>query len=675
MMQNENKKPNRLIHSSSPYLLQHAYNPVDWYEWCDEAFEKAKREEKLVLVSIGYSSCHWCHVMEKECFEKMDTAEIMNNHFVCIKVDREERPDVDQIYMDAIQLLTGQGGWPLNCFVLPDGRPIHAGTYFPKQEWEKTLISLAEFYKERKEEALQYASELTKGIKKLNTFTSNTSTEVPDKDAVNQLLSDLQNSFDVEHGGFTWTPKFPMPSIWELYLQHQYFTKNTNTLQAVENTLNKMAQGGINDQIGGGFSRYSVDRFWKVPHFEKMLYDNAQLVSLYANAYRITANPVYAGVVNETISFLNRELKDAQGYYYSALDADSEGIEGKYYLWKHQEIIELLGNDEALFSLFYTVDKYGNWEHEANILYQTRSLKDIAKLMKISELELSDKLNHAKQILLKERQKRIAPGLDDKMITAWNALMIKALVDAYKALQERSYLDDAVRLFEFLQTKVLDEIGLKRIFKNDKASINAFADDYAFFIESAIKLYEASGNEQYLIIAKQQMDTSIQKFFSTSVEFFVYRALQDSQLISTKIDLNDDVIPSSNSVFAKSLWILGFVFDNAEYHKIVKRMVGKLQSKIAKHPSAYSNWIQLINWINYGFNQVVISGKNTNECYSNISSIYTPNAMVFQAQPDTMLPLLKEKTSTNELKIYVCKDYTCGLPLYSVEETINTIKP
>ncbi|MCC7534127.1 MAG: thioredoxin domain-containing protein, partial [Bacteroidia bacterium] len=325
--------------------------------------------------------------------------------------------------------------------------------------------------------------------------------------------------------------------------------------------------------------------------------------------------------------------------------------------------------------LFYTVDKYGNWEHEANILYQTRSLKDIAKLMKISELELSDKLNHAKQILLKERQKRIAPGLDDKMITAWNALMIKALVDAYKALQERSYLDDAVRLFEFLQTKVLDEIGLKRIFKNDKASINAFADDYAFFIESAIKLYEASGNEQYLIIAKQQMDTSIQKFFSTSVEFFVYRALQDSQLISTKIDLNDDVIPSSNSVFAKSLWILGFVFDNAEYHKIVKRMVEKLQPKIAKHPSAYSNWIQLINWINYGFNQVVISGKNTNECYSNISSIYTPNAMVFQAQPDTMLPLLKEKTSTNELKIYVCKDYTCGLPLYSVEETINTIKP
>lgn len=667
---NSHKYTNSLIHAASPYLLQHAHNPVNWLEWGDEAFEKAKREDKMVLVSIGYSACHWCHVMERECFEQEDTAAIMNEHFVCIKVDREERPDVDQLYMDAVQLLTGRGGWPLNCFTLPDGRPVHGGTYFPKAEWERVLKSLADFYKNKREEAMQYATELTNGVKKLDIIEKPTNPEIPTATTVEQIITNWQENMDLELGGFSWAPKFPMPSNWELFLQQHYYTQNDFLHQAVHTTLTKMALGGIYDQVGGGFARYSVDRFWKVPHFEKMLYDNAQLISLYARAYQATQNPLYKKVVGQTIEFLNRELRSNEGYYYSALDADSEGVEGKYYIWTQKELQQLLGDDEPLFSLFYSVDAYGNWEHDANILYQTRTDDELVSLTGKPINEIHQTIKKCNDILLKVREKRVSPGLDDKMVTSWNALTIKALADAYLVFNEPHYLVDAEKLFNFLRNKLITPNGLMRIYKNDKATINAFAEDYALLCEASIKLYEASGREEHISFAHQLMQESIAKFYDTEKELFYFKSATDSQLVTRKIDVNDDVISSSNSVFAKCLWQLGFVFDRQDYHAMAKAMVARVNAKLIKFPNGYSNWMQVIQWMNIGFKQVVVCSKLTAEVLA-MHLKYVPNAMVLRLTGASTLPLLKDKIIGDKLKVYICEDYTCGLPHNTIESALQ----
>jgi uncharacterized protein YyaL (SSP411 family) len=673
-MQSEHKHTNRLIHAASPYLLQHAHNPVDWYEWSEEAFEKARREDKLVLVSIGYSACHWCHVMERECFEQEDTAAIMNQHFVCIKVDREERPDVDQLYMDAVQLLTGRGGWPLNCFTLPDGRPIHGGTYFPKAEWERVLKSLADFYVNKREEAMQYATDLTNGVKKLDIIEKPANPSIPTTDYIDRIIKNWQENMDLDLGGFSWAPKFPMPSNWELFLQHNHYKSDEFLQQAVHTTLTKMAQGGIYDQVGGGFSRYSVDRFWKVPHFEKMLYDNAQLISLYTRAFQATKNPMYKQVVHETISFLNRDLRSEEGFYYSALDADSEGVEGKFYIWTQKELQEILGEHEPLFSLFFSVDAYGNWEHDANILYQTRSMEELELLTGKTAAEIEQVITSCKDKLLAVRAKRIAPGLDDKMITSWNALTIKALADAYLVFEDSTYLAQAEQLVHFIQTKLYDKTnGLKRIYKLGKASIHAFAEDYALLIEASIRLYEASYKEEHLWFAKQLMDEAITKFYATDKELFYFKANTDSQLVTRKLDVNDDVISSSNSVFAKCLWVLGFVFDETEYHQMAKAMVARIHEKLKKFPNGYSNWMQVIQWMNYGFKQIVVCGATSNHLRA-LHQEFIPNGMVLRGSPESTLPLLRDKQNTDELKVYICTDYTCGIPITELAIAIEQIK-
>ncbi len=673
-MQSEHKHTNRLIHAASPYLLQHAHNPVDWYEWGEEAFEKARREDKMILVSIGYSACHWCHVMERECFEKEDTAAIMNEHFVCIKVDREERPDVDQLYMDAVQLLTGRGGWPLNCFTLPDGRPVHGGTYFPKGEWERILKSLADFYKNKREEAMQYATDLTNGIKKLDIIEKPQQPHIPSASDVENIIINWQENMDLELGGFSWAPKFPMPSNWELFLQQHQYKASEFLHQAVHTTLTKMAQGGIYDQVGGGFSRYSVDRFWKVPHFEKMLYDNAQLISLYARAFQATKNKLYKQVVQETIQFLNRELRSKEGFYYSALDADSEGVEGKYYIWTQKELQDILGEHEPLFSLYYSVDAYGNWEHDANILYQTRSIEELTTLTGKTISEIESVITLCKQKLLTVRANRIAPGLDDKMVTSWNALMIKALADAYLVFSEPSYLTHAEQLLQFIQTKLYTEQeGLKRIYKNGKASIHAFAEDYALLIEACIRLYEASGNEAHMNFANELMQESIAKYYDKEKELFYFKANSDSQLITRKLDVNDDVISSSNSVFAKCLWVLGFAFDKPDYHQMAKAMVARIHEKLKKFPNGYSNWMQVIQWMNYGFKQVVLCGAKVNDFYA-LHQEFIPNGLILQVSPNSALPLLRDKVSSGELKIYICTDNTCGLPILDLATALEQIK-
>lgn len=663
---------NRLINASSPYLLQHAHNPVDWYEWSDEAFEKAKREDKLVLVSIGYSACHWCHVMEHECFEKEDTAALMNAHFVCIKVDREERPDVDQIYMDAIQLLTGRGGWPLNCITLPDGRPIHGGTYFPKPEWERLLTALADFYATRKDEAHTYADELTNGIAKMNIVPKPTS-DLLSYSELSDILSNWKQHFDYTLGGYSWAPKFPMPNNWELFLQHDYYTGDEDMHKAVHTTLTKMAEGGIYDQAGGGFSRYSTDSFWKAPHFEKMLYDNGQLMSLYAHAYQQHKQELYRKVVYETSTFIIRELTAPEGAFYAALDADSEGVEGKFYIWSHSELITLLGDNEPLFSLYYNVEVHGNWEHGSNILYKTKSDAELEAFTgkKIADIETI--VQQCNQILLDERKNRIRPGLDDKIITSWNALMVKGFADAYKVFDDEAFLSRATQCADFIIDTMLVNKRLYRIYKDGKISIPAFADDYALLCEALMSVYEVSGKERYLRISLLLMETAITHFYNEETTLFHFTSNEGTQLITRKTDMQDDVIPSANSTFAKCLYKLGFYFDKPEYHLMAKQMVKTVQSKFGQYTSSYTNWMQLLGWMEQGFYQIIIAGKNTQEPYRACMASYIPNAIIIRMNASSTVPLLADKIIHEETKIYVCNDYTCSLPVDTAEAALKQL--
>ncbi len=665
----EYKFTNRLIKASSPYLLQHAHNPVNWYEWGDEAFAKAKQEDKLVLVSIGYSACHWCHVMEHECFEQEDTAAIMNEHFICIKVDREERPDVDQLYMDAVQLLTGQGGWPLNCFTLPDGRPLHGGTYFSKQQWENVLHSLAGFYQNKKQEALEFATELTNGIKNLDAIIAHPETELMSKATLENRMDEWKNQFDITYGGYNWAPKFPMPNNWEFYLQFGTLTHNPELTDATHLTLQRMAEGGIYDQLGGGFSRYSTDSFWKVPHFEKMLYDNAQLMGLYAKAFQHKALPLYKHIVTHTHQFIQQELTNAEGLFYSALDADSEGVEGKCYVWSKQELAQLLGDDEPLFSLYYSVENDGNWEHGINILHKTKTDLELETITGKSIADIKDSIEKCTAMLLPVRDKRIAPGLDDKCITSWNALMIKGYAEAFEVFGDKQYLNAAKQAADTLLDKMWDHKKLYRIYKNGTVSIHGFAEDYATFAEALIALYEAGANENYLHHAHHVLQSAMEQFYSNEHHLFYFKSVSDKQLIARKIDMNDDVIPSANSIFVKVLIKLGYYFNDASYHTIATQMILAVQPKIAKRVAGYTNWMQALVWLQYGFNQVIICGEHANEYKRMLQQHYIPNSLVIAlTKPSLTVPLLADKRAGATTTFYICTDKTCSLPLTNIEE-------
>ena len=664
------KHTNRLIHASSPYLLQHAHNPVDWYEWGEEAFEKAKREDKLVLVSIGYSACHWCHVMEHEAFEKEDTAAIMNEHFVCIKVDREERPDVDQVYMDAVQLLTGRGGWPLNCFTLPDGRPLHGGTYFPKQEWERVLKSLADFYKNKKEEALEYATDLTNGIRKLDILPDEKVQQLISNEKITTIINKWKEQFDEDFGGYTWAPKFPMPSNWKLFLQQYQYTNDQTLLHAVNTTLTKMAEGGIYDQVGGGFARYSTDVFWKVPHFEKMLYDNAQLVSLYADAFLQTSNALYAKTVHQTLDFVQRELTAPQGYFYSALDADSEKVEGKFYIWTQKELQQILGENEPLYSLYFSVDAYGNWEHGSNILYKTRTDEELMRLTGKSIEEINQIIHQCNQQLLQVRSGRVRPGLDDKMITAWNAMMIKAYADAALVFDNKQYLSAAQKAANFIMEHLWQNNQLMRIYKNDKASIPAFAEDYALTIEAMIRLFEATADATYLLFAKQLQQRAIELFYDGEKQLFYFKAKTDIPLVAKKIDMNDDVIPSANSTFAKCLIGLGYFFNETAYHTMADNMLLRVQHKMEKFPTGYSNWMQVVLMKQHGIYQLVCSGNEAAQHLSAMNKVPLPNKIIAAVEQKSDIPLLADKQALQAVTFYLCKDQVCGLPQSRLEDVL-----
>lgn len=666
---------NRLKNQTSPYLLQHANNPVDWFPWAEEALTKAKNENKLILVSIGYSACHWCHVMEHESFEDQEVADIMNKHFVSIKIDREVRPDIDQIYMDAVQLMTGSGGWPLNCFCLPDQRPIYGGTYFRKDDWKSLLKNLADYWQNKPDEAVGYAVRLTEGINKSEQLVKIVHEVEYTKADVSVIFETWKRSFDLVEGGYNRIPKFPLPNNWQFMLRYAHLMNDDVAHTASRVTLQKMAFGGIYDQIGGGFARYSVDGRWHIPHFEKMLYDNAQLVSLYSEAFQYTPDPIYKNVVFECLEFIEREMTSADGGFYSAIDADSEGVEGKFYSFTKDEIKSILGEDEDLFSIFYQVTEEGNWVEEGtNVFIRKFENAELALQLGISLDILESKITLAKSKLLQARSSRIRPGLDNKILASWNGMMLKAYTDAYRVFGEYKFLEKAKRSAGFIWDKLIHNNELTRVYnvnKEDEDHSGAFLDDYAFVIDGLIGLYEACFDESYLQTAKQLTEYAITEFYDEQSGMFFYTARSGEQLIARKQEIIDNVIPSSNSMMAHNLFKLGHFYDQDEYLNISGQMLRNVHSQIKTYGSGYSNWASLLLFHVFGMFEIAITGISSEEKRMELEKHYIPNKILLGGSSGT-LPLLKDKWAA-ETKIYVCQNRTCLLPFIEVIDAIKQI--
>jgi len=672
---NQNHKyTNELIHETSPYLLQHAHNPVNWRAWNDETLALAEKEGKMLIISIGYAACHWCHVMEHESFEDEEVAEMMNTHFVPVKIDREERPDIDDIYMTACNIISGRGGWPLNAIALPDTRPVFAGTYYPKDQWIKILQQVIDVKESNPEKLQEAATNITEGIKDSELIESSEDA-VYDRKTLDGMLKDFLSRVDYKQGGNDRTPRFMMPNNFEMTLKYLWLSGDKKAQEAVDVTLRQMAYGGIYDQLGGGFARYSVDGVWKVPHFEKMLYDNGQLLGLYADAYKVNKNPLYKKVIEETVGFCNRELSDKSGGFYSSIDADSEGEEGKFYVWKTEELDSLLGADADIYKSYYSVTPRGNWEHN-NILHITKSPESLAKKNKLSIDQLEELINKANVKLFAERGKKIRPGTDDKVLCSWNALMVDGLLRCYEALDDKSYYDRANTTLSFILKKMkTKDGGLYRNFKNGKATINGFLDDYALLIQALIKMYENDFDAKWLEEAKELTEYVIENFTNKEQALFYYTSSKDSPLIVRKTESADNVIPSSNSTMATNLYKLGSLYYKKEWTDKSKEMLGMMAQQIKQDQagSFYSNWIQLyLNMVQPAY-EIAIVGKNAKALRAQMSQNYLGNSILLGDTKESDLPLLKNKYMEGETMIYVCQNKVCKIPVNNVEDALKLI--
>lgn len=665
--------PNSLIKESSPYLLQHANNPVNWYAWNDETLALAKKENKLILVSIGYSACHWCHVMEHESFEDEQVATIMNENFINIKVDREERPDIDMVYMGAVQLMTGQGGWPLNCFALPDGRPIYGGTYFPKKQWINVLGNLADLFATNPDKAYEYAAHLTDGLEQLEIPKVYDGTSFDLLTLTNSVYK-WKQSFDTEHGGPNRAPKFPLPNNYQFLLNYHFYENDLNVKKHLDVTLTKMAWGGIYDQLGGGFARYSTDVLWKVPHFEKMLYDNAQLVSLYSEAYKQTKNELYKKIVYETIDFVKRELTNPDFGFYSALDADSEGIEGKYYVWQKEELHRLLKNDFELFADYYCVNDIGYWEDENYVLMRDTEESIIALKHNVSISELQQKIKACNAILLDVREKRVKPGLDNKVLASWNGLMCKALADAYLVFEEEDFKTLALANANYLVKNYCKENGQLLRVINNNTSISGFLEDYAFVIDAFLSVYLITANENWLLKAKALTDYTLKHFYDDKQNTYYFTDSSQEKLVVRKAEWSDNVIPASSSQMAINLYKLSIYFDNTNYRQISEKLLKSVIKEIESYGPGYSNWACLLLQYLKPQIEVVIVGKSVNE---NLVALYKqspPNVIFALSDKTSDLPLLKNRYVEGQTLIYVCKNNSCLLPTETVAEALKQIE-
>ena len=668
---------NRLSLETSPYLLQHAHNPVDWYPWGPDALAKARAENKPILVSIGYSACHWCHVMERECFEKEHVASVMNANFVCIKVDREERPDVDAVYMDAVQAMGVRGGWPLNVFLLPDAKPFYGVTYLPEQNWVQLLKSIKNAFDNHFDELVGSAEGFVQNMlvsesEKYGLVSSGSAYSV---DELDLMFEQLKKHFDTLKGGMDRAPKFPMPSIYKFLLRYFDITQNPEALAQLELSLNRIALGGIYDHAGGGWARYSVDEDWFIPHFEKMLYDNAQLLSIYAEAYMLTKNELYSDRIRKTISWLSKEMLSHEGGFFSALDADSEGIEGKFYIWTQEELQETLGDDFDWFSKLYSISKQGNWEHGYNHLHLTNYPDQTAKALGIFTDDFPEKYKQALDKLEQKRSERIRPGLDDKILSSWNGLLIKGLTDCYRALGDESIRELAVKCGEFVLAKMTVEGKIRHSYKNGTATITAFLEDYAAVIEGYLGLYQITFDENWLIESRLLTDYSVSNFYDRTDGYFYFTDSEGESLIARKKELFDNVIPSSNSIMAQNLYMLGKIFDNVEYETLADTMLSKMRKVLLADVQWVTNWAALYCMKAASTAEIVIIGDAADDLRKDLDRFFIPNKVVLGSETQSQLPLLQNKTDRNgKTLIYVCYDKTCQLPVTSVEEALKQIQ-
>ncbi len=663
---------NSLIKETSPYLLQHAHNPVNWHPFSAKIFEIAKAENKPILISIGYSACHWCHVMEHESFEDSEVANIMNENFINIKVDREERSDVDMLYMQAVQLMTGRGGWPLNCFVLPDGRPFYGGTYFRKTQWIEVLNNLINLYKLESNKVLEYAEALTNGIKQAELIsTSNKIDTLLTKELIQLSVKKWKTLLDEEHGGPNKAPKFPMPCNYQFLLRYAILEKDNTLLNQVNLTLKKMAFGGIYDQLHGGFSRYSTDIIWKVPHFEKMLYDNAQLISLYTEAYNLTKNPLYKEIACDTLQFIENEWYKAEGYFYSAYDADSDGEEGKFYVWNQLDLKDLLGENFDVFSDYFEINDKGYWEHGNYILMRSENQIQLLTKFNLTKNELDHIILTCKNSLKQEAKSRLKPSLDDKTITSWNALICSAYSKAYLSFGEIKYKEIALTSINFITSQLtLVDGKLYRTYKNKCAKIDGFLEDYAFTIEALINVYLISQNQEFLNKAYNLCELTLSLFQNKESDFLFYTNNLSTDLILRTSEISDNVIPSSNSQMAHNLFMLGNYFGNTEWINRSEKMLSNLLEEFKNYGAGYSHWGSLALCYSYPFKEISIVGKHVNENLIQLYKHGVTNAIFTVSETNSDLPFLKNRYVENQTLFYVCENNTCYSPTKSLAETI-----
>ena len=672
-------KGNNLKNETSPYLLQHVENPVNWNPWDKKYLDKAKKENKLVIISIGYASCHWCHVMERESFQDSTVAKLMNDKFISIKVDREERPDIDQVYMNAIQLITGSGGWPLNVITLPDGRPIWGGTYFSKGQWISALKQISEIYETEPEKFISYAKRVQEGINTLNDVVMQTdSFENIDIDKYSKLL--LKN-IDEEFGGFNGAPKFMMPNNLNFLLRYSVQEKQEKSKDKILSTLDKMAYGGIFDHVEGGFSRYSVDERWHIPHFEKMLYDNGQLMSLYSVGYKISDKDLYKDVVYKIHEYIDSEMKDISGGYYSSLDADSKlddgtYAEGEYYSWEKEELERIIGENFDLFSEYYNVNDNGFWEEE-NKYVLIRSISDIEFINK-NKLDSATFQKIKSEWIYKLKLAKIdkkKPSLDYKIITSWNGLMISGYVDAYKSFNDEIFKNEAINAGEFIfKNLIKKDGGLHHNFVNGKSKINGYLEDYATVIQASLDLYEVTLNQKWIERALNLSEYVLSNFSGVDSELFYFTSSQDEDLISRSVEFRDNVIPSSNSIMAKNLFRLYHYFDKQEYYEKAQNMSLSVTAEFETYPSGYTNWFDLIYNFKSNYYEIAVVGENSIKQVEEINKKYIPNKLIIGSKSENNLPLLKNRYVEGKTLIYVCVNKACKMPTEDLDEALSLVK-
>ena len=659
---------NHLAAESSPYLLQHAHNPVNWFPWGDDALQKAKEEDKPILLSIGYSACHWCHVMEHESFEDTSIAEQMNNNFINIKVDREERPDLDQIYMSAVQLMTGSGGWPLTIFLTPDAKPFYGGTYFPPDDrynrpgFRRVLATISEAYRERRDEVVKNAQTL---IEQINSQSTRADAHGQiNLELMEQAQRGIASNFDTNHGGFGSAPKFPPSMTIDFLLRHHHRTDNEVSLRMANLTLHKMAFGGIYDQLGGGFHRYSTDERWLAPHFEKMLYDNALLGRVYIDAFQVTGLPLYQRIVEETLDFVEREMRDPEGGFYSTLDADSEGVEGKFYVWNQDEFAEVVGPNADILARYLDVTEHGNFEGQ-NILNVPLFPDAFAKNEGISSDRLDEWMNLARRRLLERRETRVRPGRDEKILTDWNGLMLRTYADAAACFGRSDYRQIAESNAEFMLSVMWNGKRLLHSFKDGEARFNAYVDDYANLADGLLGLYELTFEERWLEACIQLTEHMIENFWDEQHGGFFFTSNDHEALVARTKEYFDNATPSGNSVAADLLARLGKLLDRRDFTDKSERICQSVTDYIRRFPSGFGRMLAAGDFLTGPSREVALAGQ-PDPFLPALRRLYLPRTVVAAGDSDHIALLENRDPIDGKPTAYVCENYVCSKPTTEV---------